>query len=84
MTKTKKDYKPRTTVNPVSWSGERILKYQAVCRLNDVAVFGDPMPSEDEARVSLDDKIVETHKAVEKMLKLVEDRKKKVKLIDFE
>lgn len=50
-----KKRKATITVNPVAWDGmtNNVLKYQAVARLNDARLFSNPMPTRDEAIISL-------------------------------
>jgi hypothetical protein len=46
--------KGKLSINPVAWSGDKVLKYQAAVVFEDRSIMsGDPMPTKEEAVKSL-------------------------------
>ena len=46
--------KGKLSINPVAWSGDKVLKYHAAVVFEDKSIMsGDPMPTKEEAVKSL-------------------------------
>ena len=43
----------KLSINPVAWSGDKVLKYHAAVVFEDSIMSGDPMPTKEEAVKSL-------------------------------
>ena len=65
-----KNKKPILTIEPVSWAGKNVLKYQASISVNvpgrkkPIAIYGDPFSTEEKAKESLIEELSAWNSAV--------------------